>query len=173
MIEINLTRRWSMRKTRADYVREKLTHMSKKEVVDHIQDKYMLSRDCARGTVNQAIKFKSKSGYNPSGTPNFETKINNRDDVPVYTEEDLLAKYDYNYVIDKALKDLKPGIFYLESVFRAEVLGISALDFKKAVDNKDYSKYFGEARGKVYWGEPESINRMKNRGVLNEKEKRL
>lgn len=82
------------------------------------------------------------------------------------SEHDIRKMYDNHYIISQAVEKLKPGFFVEE----AELLRKSGVKmtsgYRNAVDHPDFAKYKGKAGGKVYWGHPDNVKKLKSEGIL-------
>lgn len=82
------------------------------------------------------------------------------------TTEQLRAKHDANYIIMQATKKLEKDVFLTESEF-IKISGIRmGSGYRQALDNPDLGKYKGRVQGVIYYSHPDSINKMKEEGIL-------
>jgi hypothetical protein len=82
------------------------------------------------------------------------------------SESELRAKHDLSFIIKKAADQLQKGSFLVESEFiRTNLRGMSG--YRQYMDDPEFGMFKGRAGGVTYWAHPESIQKMKNEGILN------
>lgn len=85
------------------------------------------------------------------------------------TSDQLRAKYDNKFIISEKAKTLKKDIFLTESQFKATCNFSGGAGYRDALNDPDFTKYRGKASGGiVYWGHPDSIDSLKNEGILKD-----
>lgn len=82
------------------------------------------------------------------------------------TEEEIRNKYDYKYIIQKAAQKISRGKFYKEQDFRDSVTKLNPNNFRRGADLAEFEQYKGKAGNVIYWGHPESIQKMKDDGIF-------
>jgi len=83
------------------------------------------------------------------------------------TEDQLRLKHDISYQTQKAADALEKGVYLTQSEFIAGA-GIKAIaGYKHVIEHPDFARYRGKAGGTVYWGHPDSIEKMKKDNVLS------
>lgn len=99
-----------------------------------------------------------------STTETKETQISQKMGL---SESEVRQKHDINYIISTALQTVKPGTFYKKD----EILKLAKIRPNMPGVNDVLlinEKYYGRASGNViYWSHPESIEKLKNEGILS------
>ena len=82
------------------------------------------------------------------------------------SESELRAKFDLNFIVQQAARKLEKGTFLSEAEFikLCNLRGMSG--YRSVIDHPDFKDYRGRAGGQTYWSNPESIQKLKNEGVL-------
>lgn len=81
------------------------------------------------------------------------------------SEADLRAKHDNHFKVTKAAQALEKGTYIENRDFIAS-LGLSGSSHTRWTGNTAFDKYRGKAGGITYWSHPESIQKMRDDGVL-------
>ena len=85
---------------------------------------------------------------------------------PCMTEQQLRSTYDIRAVVMQALDQIKEGEYWYDGDF-IRYFGLQGKSgYRPVLESKDCEKYRGKAQGKVIYGHPSSIQRMKQEGVL-------
>lgn len=108
-----------------------------------------------------------KNGYTPLAIKVEETSSLDVIGNPL-TETELRQKYDLRFIIQKKVTTIETGVFYSEADF-IRLCGIRPQGGYRAIlDHPSFHKYHGKAPGGVvYWGHPDSIQKMKNETILS------
>lgn len=82
------------------------------------------------------------------------------------SESELRAKFDINFIVQQAAQKLEKGTFLSEAEFikLCNLRGMSG--YRSVIDHPDFKDFRGRAGGQTYWSHPESIQKLKNEGVL-------
>jgi len=102
--------------------------------------------------VNQPVKLETPSKPRTSLTGRL-------------TEAEVRAKHDNHFKVTKAAQALEKGI-YIENRDFVASLKLSGTSHLRWTGNTAFDKYRGRAGSVTYWSHPESIQKMKNDGVL-------
>ena len=86
--------------------------------------------------------------------------------VPYMTEDDLLQQYSAECILDKFLTSIKKGLFLPEAELIQSLDLRTKPNFKEILRLPKYNSYRGVVSGTVYWGNKESITKMKNNHIL-------
>lgn len=80
------------------------------------------------------------------------------------SEEQLRSMFDIRAIVLSELQKIKPDEFWRDGDFVKRFQGRSG--FRSALESPEAQPYKGKASGQVFWGHPDSIDRMKSEGVL-------
>lgn len=82
------------------------------------------------------------------------------------TEEQLRIMFDIKVIVKNALGQLKEGEFWMDQDFVKRFGLHGKPGMRQALESIEASKFRGKAGGKVIWSHPNSIEKMKNEGIL-------
>ena len=84
------------------------------------------------------------------------------------SETELRQKHDVKYQIRQAVKELPSGRFLTRQEFINFAKIKTGVGYIAHLEHPDFSKYRGKAAGVEYWGRPESVEQMKQEGILKD-----
>jgi len=82
------------------------------------------------------------------------------------TENQLRAKHDNRYIIERKCQDLKQGAYLTNAEFITWCGIKPGMGYRNIIEHPDYDKYHGRAGSIIYWSNPASIKKLKDEGVL-------
>lgn len=107
------------------------------------------------------VLFRNKNKSLPQSFPLADIQR-----VPYMTEDDLLQRYSAECILDKFLTSIKKGLFLPEAELIQSLDLRTKPNFKEILRLPKYNSYRGVVSGTVYWGNKESITKMKNNHIL-------
>ena len=84
----------------------------------------------------------------------------------ILTEDQLRKKHDMFYIVHENLERLEKGKFVEEASFLRSMQISGKPGYRTAIDHPDVRPYKGKADGFTYYGHPESVQKLKDEGVL-------
>lgn len=82
------------------------------------------------------------------------------------SESEIRAKHDTKFILSQVVKKLERGLYITDADFIKQCDIKSHVGYRQMLDDPDFKKYKGKAGGIIYWSHPESIEKMKNEGIL-------
>lgn len=82
------------------------------------------------------------------------------------SEKDLRAKHDLRFIVKHKCEELKSGVFLTQAEFVQFCKINPGAGYRGVIEHPEYEKFHGKAGGTVYWSHPDSIEKLKNEGVL-------
>jgi hypothetical protein len=82
------------------------------------------------------------------------------------SESEIRAKHDIKFIFGNAVKELEKGLYISDADFVRQCDIKSHVGYRQMLDDPEFKKYKGRAGGITYWSHPESIEKMKNEGIL-------
>jgi hypothetical protein len=87
--------------------------------------------------------------------------------IQFLSEADLRKKHDMFFILKSELNILQKGQFIEETKLIRKIGLWGKPGFRTVIDAPEVKLYKGKADGVIYFGHPESINKLKNEGVLS------
>lgn len=82
------------------------------------------------------------------------------------TEDALRQKHDTKFILKNAAAELIEGRYLTQSEFVLSAGVRMGAGYKDVIEHPEFDKYKGRANGSIYWSHPNSINKLKQEGVL-------
>ena len=82
------------------------------------------------------------------------------------SESEIREKHDTKFIFSKAVKALERGLYIADSDFIKQCDIKNHVGYIQVLDDPEFKKYKGRAGGITYWSHPDSIEKMKNEGIL-------
>jgi hypothetical protein len=79
---------------------------------------------------------------------------------------DMQKKYDAEFKIEEAIKQIPKGRFVPEAEFRDVLVKANMSHFRIKSNLEKFDKYKGKAKSIIYWGNADDIESLKLRGIL-------
>ena len=120
-----------------------------------------------RSSINKALlkKYKSHGFYWQYADIKIE-KISEPDEIYV-TEEQLHQRHDMTYKINQELEKIPKGSYIEESRLLKKIGILGKSGYRAVISHPDFQKYRGKVDGIVNFGNPESIEKNKMKGLLS------
>jgi len=131
---------------------EKNPGIKRSKLVDILKNRYNIGTTTAYRIINSIKNKKPKKAG--------ATKMKK-----AFSEKEIRKKFDYNHMLKEAVVNIKKGEYYEEQTIR-EMAGIPTQFFRNFASQEYFEQFKGIARGKVYWGHPDDIERLKNEGIF-------
>jgi len=82
------------------------------------------------------------------------------------SESEIRSKHDTKFILSQVVKKLDKGLYITDADFIKQCDIKSHVGYRQMLDDPDFKKYKGRAGGITYWSHPDSIEKMKNEGIL-------
>lgn len=99
-------------------------------------------------------------------SPVPETEQSAIQDFTFVDEVQLMEKHNFFYIFESFLKSIPKGKFARETDVLRHLNMSGKPGYRQVVEHPDYKVYRGTADGIVYYGHPESIEKMKQKTTL-------
>jgi hypothetical protein len=123
----------------------------------------------SRKRVTQAILDIGRSReplvYGKENISSPENPVQNIKKFKGLSESEIRAKHDLKYIFGQAVRKLEKGLYITDADFIRQC-DIKGTGYRSTLDDPEFKRYKGRAGGIVYWSHPESIEKMKNEGIL-------
>ncbi len=94
-----------------------------------------------------------------------KSKIPSPRGMGISTEE-LRLRHDNKFIVSQRVKDLERDKFLTTPEFVQFCKLKTNAGYKQVLEHPDFDQYHGKAGGNMYWSHPDSINKLKEEGVL-------
>lgn len=145
--------------TKSDYVRDYMKRnpgLSRAEITDGIlkENPSMFASRKHAGSVVQNV-FQAKTIPVQSDVAQNGAEL---------TEDQLRSMFDIRKIVISELNTIAKGRFWRDADFVRRFQGKGA--YRSVLESPDVQQFKGRAGGQVFWGNPESIQKLKNEGIL-------
>jgi len=154
---------------------KKSTNMEEREIIEEIRKELSLGKQYGRSravrvygvTDSKARDLVAVAKSNvvlddikPSATKSVSLKKG-------LSISDLRAKYDNMFIVRNKVGLLEKDLFLTQPEF-ISMCKLSGTGYRNTIEQPEFVKYKGKAGGIIYWGHPDSIQQLKDEGVLKD-----